>query len=73
MDRRQFLSFMAMAASAPLFSQCARPDAVRRVVSQDGLLELSLTAQMQTRQLAGKRTRLLAYNDPLLVIIILMA
>ncbi|MEA5462802.1 hypothetical protein [Leptothoe sp. PORK10 BA2] len=52
-----------MAVSAPLFSQCMRREKmVHRVVSQNGLLELSLTAQAHTRQLAGQRTRLLAYN-----------
>lgn len=60
MHRRQFLSVIALAASAPLFSQCARP--IRRVASQGGLLELSLTAQAQTKQLAGQRTRVLTYN-----------
>ena len=62
MDRRQFLSFIAVAASTPLFSQCARRDAVPRIVSQDGLLELSLTAQGQTQRLAGQRAKVLTYN-----------
>ena len=63
MYRRQFLSCMAIAASAPLFSQCARrPNPIHRVVSQDGLLELSLTAQAETQTLAGKRSRVLGYN-----------
>ncbi|NEZ59508.1 multicopper oxidase family protein [Adonisia turfae] len=63
MYRRQFLSCMAIAASAPLFSQCAR--APRRVTSQDGVLELSLTAQAQTQVIADERTHLLAYNGQL--------
>lgn len=62
MYRRQFLSFMAIAASAPLFSRCTGRNAVPRVVSQDGLLELSLTAQAATQTLAGQRATLLAYN-----------
>ena len=63
MYRRQLLSLMAIAAGAPLLSQCAR--AARRVVGADGLLELSLTAQAQTQRLAGERTRMLAYNNQL--------
>lgn len=65
MYRRQFLSSMAIAASAPFFYQCAHTKAVDRVVSQDGLLELSLTAQAETQTLAGKRTMLLGYNSQL--------
>ena len=60
MHRRHFLSVVAMAISAPLFAQCARR--THRIISQDGLLELSLTAQTRTQTLAGQQTKLLTYN-----------
>lgn len=62
MHRRQFLSFLALTTSAPLVSQCARRQPVDRVISQDGLLEFSLTAQTQTQTLGGTRAQMLAYN-----------
>ncbi|MEM6256007.1 MAG: multicopper oxidase family protein [Cyanobacteria bacterium P01_D01_bin.156] len=62
MYRRQFLSWIAVAASAPLVTQCNRREIINRVTSQDGLLELSLTAQAESQTLAGKRSRVLAYN-----------
>lgn len=62
MYRRQFLGWLAVAASAPLVSQCARRPIINRVSSQDGLLELSLTAQSERQTLAGQRSRVLAYN-----------
>ncbi|ESA38803.1 hypothetical protein N836_30210 [Leptolyngbya sp. Heron Island J] len=61
MYRRQLLSFLAIAAGAPLLSRCVQT--TRRVVGTDGLLELSLTAQAQTKRLAGERTRMLTYNN----------
>lgn len=60
--RRQFLSLLAVASSAPLFSHCARRNATRRIISQDGLLELSLTAQAQIQTLSGQSAKLLTYN-----------
>ncbi len=63
MYRRQILSFMAIAAGAPLLSRCAQ--VTRRVASLDGLLELSLTARVQTKMLAGERSRMLTYNGQL--------
>ncbi len=62
MHRRQFLNFLVLTASAPLVSQCARRQPVDRVVSQDGLLEFSLTAQAHPQTLGGKRAQMLAYN-----------
>ncbi|NEQ53774.1 MAG: multicopper oxidase family protein [Leptolyngbya sp. SIO3F4] len=62
MDRRQFLSFITVAAGAPLLAQCAQRNPIHRVVSQDGLLELSLTAQAKIQSIAGQSAQVLTYN-----------
>ncbi|RZM79114.1 multicopper oxidase family protein [Leptolyngbya iicbica] len=64
MKRRQFLSLMAAVSSAPLFFRCApnQSNPLRRIVSTDGLLELSLKAQSGKPAIAGKAFQLLTYN-----------
>ncbi|MEO0541926.1 MAG: multicopper oxidase domain-containing protein, partial [Cyanobacteria bacterium P01_A01_bin.105] len=58
MDRRQFLRYAAAVFATPLLSGCGGP--ARRIVSQDGLLELSLTARTLAR--VDEPTELLTYN-----------
>lgn len=66
---RRFVGFLAAASSLPLISRCARDNiAANRshisqpVISQNGLLELSLTAKSQTQKLAQQSVRRLTYN-----------
>lgn len=66
---RRFVGLMAATSSIPLLSRCARSDrapthgkALRRLTSQDGLLELSLTAKAQTQKIANQSVQRLAYN-----------
>ena len=65
MQRRQFLSLVAAASSAPLISRCARTPTVNPVASTEGLLELSLRAQPGSQNLAGQSVKLLTYNRQL--------
>ena len=61
MDRRQFLRLSSAALAIPALGQCRRQQLVRQhFTSQDGLLELDLTAQPQN--LARRRATMLAYN-----------
>ena len=64
MKRRQFLNLMAAVSSAPLFSRCVRNNShhVSRIVSTNGLLELSLTAQPGKYLIAGQTINSLTYN-----------
>lgn len=73
MKRRQFnqrlIGFVAAASSAPLLSRCARSNSdmrrsrrLDRIVSQEGLLELSLTAKAQMQEAAGQSFSRLTYN-----------
>ena len=66
---RRFVGLMAATSSIPLLSRCARsnnaPDLgnpLQRLTSQDGLLELSLTAKAQTQNIASQSIQRLAYN-----------
>ncbi|MGB7247930.1 MAG: multicopper oxidase family protein [Phormidesmis sp.] len=66
---RRFVGLVTAAASIPLLSRCARsnnaPDLgnpLQRLTSQDGLLELSLTAKAQTQKIANQSIQRLAYN-----------
>ena len=60
MDRRQFLRFLAVASGTTLFAQCGRQAPVGSIKSQDGLLQVSLTARAHS---AGQSA--LAYNGQL--------
>ncbi len=66
---RRFVGFMAATSSIPLLSRCARSNnapnygnPLQRLTSQDGLLELSLTAKAQTQKIANQSIQRLAYN-----------
>lgn len=66
---RRFLGLMAATSSIPLLSRCARSNnapnygnPLQRLASQDGLLELSLTAKAQTQKIANQSIQRLAYN-----------
>ena len=65
MDRRQFLRCVAVAVGAPLVYQCGVHRSTDRFVSQDGLLELSLTAQAQTQTVGDSSAEVLTYNRQL--------
>ena len=73
MKRRQFnrrvVGLVTATASIPLLSRCARnnnasnrSNPLQRLTSQDGLLELSLTAKAQTQNIANQSIQRLAYN-----------
>ncbi|MGB3496405.1 MAG: multicopper oxidase family protein [Elainellaceae cyanobacterium] len=63
MKRRQFLSLMAAVSSAPLISQCVRNSSSSGIASRDGLLDVSLVAQVGTQRLANQSVKMLAYNN----------
>ena len=66
MKRRQFIACSTAAAAAILLPRCANqspqnfgPTSFR---SQNGLLEIALTAELTTVPLAGRKAKLMAYN-----------
>ena len=66
MKRRQFIVRSSAIAAATLLSHCAVPSPQNQgpnlLRSERGLLDVALTAELTTVQLAGRKAELMAYN-----------